>query len=60
MNENEMTVEHNGEYRTIRLANANGEMVASIVVGPHNTHVLTNWFKAGEFTIEDVTKEGVV
>ena len=58
--DNEITVPHNGEYRTIRLTNAAGEMVASIIVGPHNTHVLTNWFKAGEFTIEDVTKEGVV
>ena len=58
--DNEITVPHDGEYHTIRLANANGEMVASIVVGPHNTHVLTNWFKAGEFTVEDVTKEGEV
>jgi hypothetical protein len=59
-NHNETTVPHDGEYHTIRLANAKGEMVASIIIGPYNTHILTNWFKAGEFTVEDVTKEGVV
>ena len=57
---NEFTVPHDGEYRTIRLANANGEMVASIIIGPHNTHVLTNWFNGDAYTLEDVTKEGVV
>ena len=67
MNENglendstEMTVPHDGEYHTIRLSDANGHMVASIIVGPHNTHVLTNWFSGDDLTIEDVTEEGVV
>ena len=63
MNENdsnEFTVPHDGEYHTIRLCDADGKMVASIIVGPHNTHVLTNWFSVDAYTLEDVTKEGVV
>ena len=57
---NEMTAPHDGEYRTIRLCDEKGNMVASIIIGPHNTHVLTNWFSADAYTLEDVTKEGVV
>ncbi len=59
-NHNEFTVPHDGEYHTIRLTNADGKMVASIIIGPNNTHILTNWFSADAYTLEDVTKEGVV
>lgn len=56
--ENEITAQHDGEYHTIRITNtATGEMVAAIIVGPNNTHVMTNWFAAGEFTVENVTNE---
>ena len=56
--ENEIAVPHDGDYHTIRITNtATGEMVAAIIVGPNNTHVMTNWFAAGEFTVENVTNE---